>query len=80
MFIFRLLDPTNYLHYDVYLKVYANILYRWGLRNQSAGILKHVTIPPEGHSGIGGYIFVFFAHSLFFIFASPVAVIHFFGK
>lgn len=48
----RLLDPTNYLHYDVYLKVYANILYRWGLRNQSAGILKHVTIPPEGHSGI----------------------------
>ncbi|XP_060605078.1 GATOR complex protein WDR59-like isoform X6 [Ruditapes philippinarum] len=48
----RILDPSKYILYDHFLKVYADILYRWGLRNQYAQIMKHVTIPPEQHAGI----------------------------
>lgn len=48
----RILDPSKYLQYDHYMKVYSDILFRWGLRSQAAHIMKHVTIPPEGHSGI----------------------------
>ncbi|XP_053401808.1 GATOR complex protein WDR59-like isoform X3 [Mercenaria mercenaria] len=48
----RILDPSKYTQYDHFLKVYADILYRWGLRNQYAHIMKHVTVPPEPHAGI----------------------------
>ncbi|KAL4234056.1 GATOR complex protein wdr59 [Mactra antiquata] len=48
----RLLDPSKYGQYDNFLKVYADILYRWGLANQCTEILKHVTLPPEPHAGI----------------------------
>lgn len=50
---FRILDPSKYIQYDHFLKVYADVLYRWGMRNQYAHIMKHVTIPPEPHAGIG---------------------------
>lgn len=48
----RMLDPSKYIQYDHFLKSYADILYRWGLRNQFAHLMKHVTIPPEPHIGI----------------------------
>ncbi|XP_064611942.1 GATOR2 complex protein WDR59-like isoform X2 [Liolophura sinensis] len=48
----RLLDLAQYQQYDSYKRAYADILYRWGLRNQSAEILKHISVPPEGHRGI----------------------------
>ncbi|XP_052816211.1 GATOR complex protein WDR59-like isoform X3 [Mya arenaria] len=48
----RLLDPSMYVQYDHILKMYADILARWGLRNQAVHIKKHVTIPPEPHAGI----------------------------
>ncbi|WAR12457.1 WDR59-like protein [Mya arenaria] len=48
----QLLDPSMYVQYDHILKMYADILARWGLRNQAVHIKKHVTIPPEPHAGI----------------------------
>ncbi|XP_052233615.1 GATOR complex protein WDR59-like isoform X3 [Dreissena polymorpha] len=48
----RMLDPSKYVQFDHMLKVYADILARWGLRNQAAHIKKHVTVRPQSHSGI----------------------------
>ena len=39
--------------YDQYKCCYADILYRMGLLNQRAQILKYVSTPPEPHKGIG---------------------------
>ncbi|KAL5022221.1 hypothetical protein ScPMuIL_001376 [Solemya velum] len=48
----KLLDPTSHVQYDLYLKVYADILYRWGLRNQCNHVLKHTTMAPDAHKGV----------------------------
>lgn len=48
----RMLDPTAYQQYDEYLRAYANILYHWGLRNQSKHVMNYVTVSPEPHRGV----------------------------
>lgn len=48
----RLLDPTNMLQYDDFKKCYGEILYRWGLREKRADVLKFASCPPEPHKGI----------------------------
>lgn len=49
----RLLDPTNTLQFDDFKKYYGEILYRWGLREKRADVLKFASCPPEPHRGIG---------------------------
>ncbi|XP_028665885.1 GATOR complex protein WDR59 isoform X2 [Erpetoichthys calabaricus] len=48
----RLLDPSNTLQYDEFKKCYGEILYRWGLREKRAEVLKFIARPPEPHKGI----------------------------
>uniref|UniRef100_A0A671UQW4 WD repeat domain 59 n=1 Tax=Sparus aurata TaxID=8175 RepID=A0A671UQW4_SPAAU len=48
----RLLDPANMLQFDDFKKCYGEILYRWGLREKRADVLKFATCPPEPHKGI----------------------------
>ncbi|XP_041805709.1 GATOR complex protein WDR59 [Chelmon rostratus] len=48
----RLLDPTNMLQFDDFKKCYGEILYRWGLREKRAEVLKFASCPPEPHKGI----------------------------
>ncbi|XP_029944372.1 GATOR complex protein WDR59 isoform X2 [Salarias fasciatus] len=48
----RLLDPTNTLQFDEFKKCYGEILYRWGLRDKRADVLKFASCPPEPHKGI----------------------------
>ncbi|XP_064414503.1 GATOR2 complex protein WDR59 isoform X2 [Latimeria chalumnae] len=48
----RLLDPANTLQFDDFKKCYGEILYRWGLREKRAEVLKFVSHPPEPHKGI----------------------------
>ncbi|KAM3625977.1 uncharacterized protein V6R79_020733 [Siganus canaliculatus] len=48
----RLLDPTNTLQFDDFKKCYGEILYRWGLRDKRADVLKFASCPPEPHKGI----------------------------
>uniref|UniRef100_A0A8C3A8Z3 WD repeat domain 59 n=1 Tax=Cyclopterus lumpus TaxID=8103 RepID=A0A8C3A8Z3_CYCLU len=48
----RLLDPTNTLQFDDFKKCYGEILYRWGLREKRADVLKFASSPPEPHKGI----------------------------
>ncbi|XP_027015038.2 GATOR complex protein WDR59 isoform X4 [Tachysurus fulvidraco] len=48
----RLLDPANTLQYDDFKKCYGEILYRWGLKEKRAEVLKFVSCPPEPHKGI----------------------------
>ena len=61
-YCFRLLDPSKFMLYDFVLKVYADILARWGLRNQSVHINKHATIPPEHHVAVGKDVWTFYHH------------------
>ncbi|XP_026535957.1 GATOR complex protein WDR59 [Notechis scutatus] len=49
----RLLDPANTQQFDDFKKCYGEILYRWGLREKRAEVLKFVSCPPEPHKGIG---------------------------
>lgn len=49
----RLLDPTNMLQFDDFKKCYGEILYRWGLREKRADVLKFASCAPEPHKGIG---------------------------
>lgn len=49
----RLLDPANMLQFDDFKKCYGEILYRWGLRDKRADVLKFASCPPEPHRGIG---------------------------
>lgn len=51
--LFRLLDPANTQQFDDFKKCYGEILYRWGLREKRAEVLKFVSCPPEPHKGIG---------------------------
>lgn len=64
----RLLDPANAQQFDDFKKCYGEILYRWGLREKRAEVLKFVSCPPDPHKGIGEYDFNFswalFAHNL----------------
>ncbi|MBN3316641.1 WDR59 protein, partial [Atractosteus spatula] len=48
----RLLDPANVLQFDDFKKCYGEILYRWGLREKRAEVLKFTSCPPEPHKGI----------------------------
>ncbi|XP_028332324.1 GATOR complex protein WDR59 isoform X2 [Gouania willdenowi] len=48
----RLLDPANRLQFDDFKKCYGEILYRWGLRDKRADVLKFASCPPEPHKGI----------------------------
>uniref|UniRef100_A0A7N6FCY7 RWD domain-containing protein n=1 Tax=Anabas testudineus TaxID=64144 RepID=A0A7N6FCY7_ANATE len=48
----RLLDPANTLQFDEFKKCYGEILYRWGLREKRADVLKFASCPPEPHKGI----------------------------
>ncbi|XP_068438872.1 GATOR2 complex protein WDR59 [Clinocottus analis] len=48
----RLLDPANTLQFDDFKKCYGEILYRWGLRDKRADVLKFSSSPPEPHKGI----------------------------
>uniref|UniRef100_A0A3Q1AZL8 RWD domain-containing protein n=1 Tax=Amphiprion ocellaris TaxID=80972 RepID=A0A3Q1AZL8_AMPOC len=48
----RLLDPANTLQFDDFKKCYGEILYRWGLRDKRADVLKFASCPPEPHKGI----------------------------
>ncbi|XP_054856690.1 GATOR complex protein WDR59 isoform X2 [Eublepharis macularius] len=48
----RLLDPANTQQFDDFKKCYGEILYRWGLREKRAEVLKFVSCPPEPHKGI----------------------------
>ncbi|MBN3301259.1 WDR59 protein, partial [Amia calva] len=48
----RLLDPANILQFDDFKKSYGEILYRWGLREKRAEVLKFASCPPEPHKGI----------------------------
>lgn len=55
----RLLDPANMLQFDDFKKCYGEILYRWGLREKRAEVLKFASCPPEPHRGIGRCIISF---------------------
>ncbi|XP_075432740.1 GATOR2 complex protein WDR59 isoform X5 [Ascaphus truei] len=48
----RLLDPANAQQFDDFKKCYGEILYRWGLQEKRAEVLKFVSCPPEPHRGI----------------------------
>ncbi|XP_025944376.1 GATOR complex protein WDR59 isoform X2 [Apteryx rowi] len=48
----RLLDPANTQQFDDFKKCYGEILYRWGLREKRAEVLKFVSSPPDPHKGI----------------------------
>ncbi|KAM8946014.1 GATOR2 complex protein WDR59 [Pelodytes ibericus] len=48
----RLLDPANTQQFDDFKKCYGEILYRWGLQEKRAEVLKFVSCPPEPHRGI----------------------------
>ncbi|KAM4721286.1 GATOR2 complex protein WDR59 isoform 2-T2 [Rhinophrynus dorsalis] len=48
----RLLDPSNAQQFDDFKKCYGEILYRWGLQEKRAEVLKFVSCPPEPHRGI----------------------------
>uniref|UniRef100_A0A3Q3GXG3 WD repeat domain 59 n=1 Tax=Labrus bergylta TaxID=56723 RepID=A0A3Q3GXG3_9LABR len=48
----RLLDPANMLQFDDFKICYGEILYRWGLREKRADVLKFASCPPEPHKGI----------------------------
>ncbi|XP_076003001.1 GATOR2 complex protein WDR59 isoform X1 [Genypterus blacodes] len=48
----RLLDPANTLQFDDFKMCYGEILYRWGLREKRADVLKFASCPPEPHKGI----------------------------
>lgn len=41
------------LQFDDFKKCYGEILYRWGLRDKRADVLKFASCPPEPHKGIG---------------------------
>ncbi|MEQ2170645.1 hypothetical protein GOODEAATRI_002408 [Goodea atripinnis] len=53
LYLPRLLDPANTLQFDDFKKCYGEILYRWGLRDKRANVLKFTSSPPEPHKGIG---------------------------
>ncbi|XP_072278600.1 GATOR2 complex protein WDR59 isoform X2 [Pyxicephalus adspersus] len=48
----RILDPANTQQFDDFKKCYGEILYRWGLQEKRAEVLKFVSSPPEPHRGI----------------------------
>uniref|UniRef100_A0A8D2JEP8 WD repeat domain 59 n=1 Tax=Varanus komodoensis TaxID=61221 RepID=A0A8D2JEP8_VARKO len=48
----RVLDPANSQQFDDFKKCYGEILYRWGLREKRAEVLKFVSCPPDPHKGI----------------------------
>ncbi|XP_075045379.1 GATOR2 complex protein WDR59 isoform X1 [Mixophyes fleayi] len=48
----RILDPVNVQQFDDFKKCYGEILYRWGLQEKRAEVLKFVSCPPEPHRGI----------------------------
>uniref|UniRef100_A0ACB8EAW0 GATOR complex protein wdr59 n=1 Tax=Sphaerodactylus townsendi TaxID=933632 RepID=A0ACB8EAW0_9SAUR len=59
----RLLDPANMQQFDDFKKCYGEILYRWGLREKRAEVLKFVSCPPEPHKGIEFGVYCSHCHS-----------------
>ncbi|XP_032086781.1 GATOR complex protein WDR59 isoform X2 [Thamnophis elegans] len=59
----RLLDPANTQQFDDFKKCYGEILYRWGLREKRAEVLKFVSCPPEPHKGIEFGVFCSYCRS-----------------
>ncbi len=55
------------LQFDDFKKCYGEILYRWGLREKRADVLKFASCPPEPHKGIG----TFNTHSPADVFKDP---------
>ncbi|XP_061613356.1 GATOR2 complex protein WDR59 isoform X3 [Phyllopteryx taeniolatus] len=47
-----LLDPSNTPQFDDFKKCYAEILYRWDLRDKRADVLKFASCPPEPHQQV----------------------------
>lgn len=43
------------LQFDDFKKCYGEILYRWGLREKRADVLKFASCAPEPHKGIGTF-------------------------
>ncbi|KAK3086097.1 hypothetical protein FSP39_013508 [Pinctada imbricata] len=48
----RMLDPSGQHQYDQFLHSYSDILFHWGLKNQSAQVLKFANSGRESHKGI----------------------------
>ncbi|ELT94839.1 hypothetical protein CAPTEDRAFT_124558 [Capitella teleta] len=48
----RMLDSAASQQYDHYKRVYADLLFRWGLLNHRALILKYVGPPTDFHKGL----------------------------
>ncbi|XP_051920171.1 GATOR complex protein WDR59 isoform X2 [Hippocampus zosterae] len=48
----RLLDPTGTPRFDDFKKCYAEILYRWDLRDKRADVLKFASRPAEPQQGV----------------------------
>ncbi|KAL7978746.1 hypothetical protein Chor_013235 [Crotalus horridus] len=59
----RLLDPANTQQFDDFKKCYGEILYRWGLREKRAEVLKFVSCPPDPHKGIEFGVFCSYCRS-----------------
>ncbi|XP_013403899.1 GATOR complex protein WDR59 isoform X2 [Lingula anatina] len=48
----RLLDPRKLVQYDSFKEIYGNILYRWGLKDKRAMVLKYCYLEPKPHKGL----------------------------
>ncbi|XP_077982263.1 GATOR2 complex protein WDR59-like [Glandiceps talaboti] len=48
----HILNPNFNLQYDEFKEAYANILYKWNLKEARAEILKYVSTPQMKHAGI----------------------------
>ena len=52
----RMLDVSATHQHDNFKRVYADLLYRWGLPSNRALVLKYVSTPAEPHQGLGEFI------------------------
>ncbi|XP_048829115.1 GATOR complex protein WDR59 isoform X1 [Brienomyrus brachyistius] len=59
----RLLDPTKIMQFDDFKKCYGEILYRWGLQEKRAEVLKFSSCPPEPHKGIEFGVYCWYCRS-----------------
>uniref|UniRef100_A0A8C4NE65 WD repeat domain 59 n=1 Tax=Eptatretus burgeri TaxID=7764 RepID=A0A8C4NE65_EPTBU len=53
----RLLDPDDILQRSEFKKCYGEILYRWGLKEKRAEVLKFVCYPLDHHKGVEKSVF-----------------------
>lgn len=50
-----LLEQKQLAQFDQYKKSYADILYKWGLLNQRAELLKYISATEDNHEGVGTF-------------------------